>query len=320
MAFIGQSGRRRWLKSASGWCVSALVPSLSAQAQTAATPGQMVRYDLCVEARKRSFLFYRPAGCHSGQPWPLLIALHPFLYPNRRFEKYANLRQMSEIGRFLLAMPQGEGFGMYRSFNAGLRDDANDPNDFLFISAVVSQLQSSTLVDSTRIYAMGMSNGAMMASLLPQQLPGLVAGIVCVSGTPAAPVRADASSIPVMIVHGTADPITPWQGPGRNTPRFIKFQDVDATLAQWRVVNKADFDPEISIYDTTDDKTSIIRYDWNQPRSTADLSLIRIEGGGHRWPSYVKKPFFSPFTGRQSTDIDMNAIAWEFLSRQKRLA
>ncbi len=318
MSTFGQSGRRRWFQSASGWCVSALAPGLSARAQHVAAPGQTIRFNLMIETRNRSCLFYRPLCCPPHHAWPLLLAFHPFLYPNRRFEKYAELRQMSETGRFLLAMPQGEGFGMYRSFNAGLRDDANDPDDFLFVSALLNQLHSSNNIDSSRIYAMGMSNGAMMASLLPQQLPGLLAGIVCVSGTPAAPVKADTSSTPVMIVHGTADPITPWQGPGKNTPRFIKFQDVDSTLAQWRHVNKADFDPEISVYESNDDKTTVIRYDWNHPRSAADLTLIRIEGGGHRWPSSVKKPFFSPFTGRQSTDIDMNAIAWEFLSRQQR--
>ena len=280
----------------------------------------MVRFNLCVEARKRSYLFYRPLCCPPDHAWPLLLAFHPFLYPNRLFEKYAELRQMAESGRFLLAMPQGDGFGMYRSFNAGLRDDAGDPDDILYVSAVLNHLQSTIFIDTSRIYAMGMSNGAMMTSLVTQRLPGLLAGIVCVSGAPSVPVSPDTVPTPIMIVHGTADPLTPWEGPGHTTPRFIKFQDIDNTLAQWRLVNKADFEPDTSLIDQTNDKTQIIRYDWNRPRSAADLTLIRIEGGGHRWPATVKKPFFPLLTGRQSTEIDINAIAWEFLSRQRRHA
>ena len=69
---------------------------------------------------------------------------------------------MSESYRFLLAMPQGLGFGMYRSFNAGLRDDANDPDDVIYISTVVDQIKSGNLIDNSRIYGLGMSNGAMM--------------------------------------------------------------------------------------------------------------------------------------------------------------
>lgn len=320
MAFFGQSGRRTWLKAASGACVSALVPGLAAGADGFASPGQMIRLELCVEGRNRSALFYRPLCCPPGYAWPLLLAFHPFLYPNRLFEKYAELRQMAEHGQFLLAMPQGDGFGMYRSFNAGLRDDANDPDDIHYVSALLNLIQSSNAIDTSRIYAMGMSNGAMMASLVTQRLPGLLAGLVCVSGAPAVPVGPGTLPTPVMIVHGSADPLTPWSGPGPNTPRFIKFQDIDTTLAQWRHVNSADFDPEITQIDQTNDKTKIIRFDWNRPRSAADLTLIRIEGGGHRWPARSRKPFFPLLTGRQSTEIDMNRVAWKFLARQKRLS
>ena len=162
-----------------GNLLTALSPVEAAQI----IPGEMVSFDLFIEGRRRSFLFYRPTSCPTAQSRPLMLALHPFLYPNRKFEKYANLRQMAESGQFLLAMPQGFGFGTYKSFNAGLRDDAKDPDDILYISAVIDQIKSSNKIDESRIYALGMSNGAMMIYLMTQRLPGLLAGIVCVSGT-----------------------------------------------------------------------------------------------------------------------------------------
>jgi len=140
---------------------------------------------------------------------------------------------------------------------------------------------------------------------------------VSVSGTPARPLAAATLPTPVMMVHGTTDPITPWTGPAPRTPKFIHFQDVNSTLAQWRSINGSAIEPVSTIYDRPGDRTHILRHDWPAPPALAETVMIQIEEGGHRWPALNKQIYF-PRTGNQSRDVDMTTLAWEFLSRQKR--
>lgn len=308
--------RRAW----AGQCLSiGLGASLVSISSTRAEQcGTIQKISLCVDQRERSCLFYQPAACNHGSHWPLLMAFHGYLQPNRRFERYAELKSAADRHGFLLALPQGEGWAMFRSFNAGMRDDANDPDDARFIAALLGELHQFAPIDPSRIYAIGMSNGAMFTHTLAQQLPGVLAGFVAVSGTSAMPINPATPPTPMMLVHGTHDPIAPWTGPTPRTPRFIKFQDVDSTINQWRGVNgSATVNSELSVYDLPGNETCVVRHLWPAPPGIVETVLLQVENGGHRWPALSPKHYF-PLTGTQSTDISLNDVAWEFLSRQRR--
>jgi polyhydroxybutyrate depolymerase len=273
---------------------------------------------LCVEGRIRTYLIYFPTCYDQQRSWPVVMAFHPFLYPNRVFERYAKLSEAADRNGYVLVLPQGLGHGFFRSFNAGLRDDPNDPDDVAYTNALITDMQTRVNADISRIYAIGMSNGGMFAHLLAQSLPGVLAGLVTVSGTPAWPISRETPPTPVLMVHGTADPITPWTGPGRNTPKFLHFQDVDESFQQWCFVNRVQGQARQWIYDEPGDKTQVQTSSWFAPDSaSADTVLMKIVNGGHRWPALRHRPYI-PFTGKQSTDLDFNQVAWEFLSRQKR--
>lgn len=313
--------RRRWLSHAARLSASSFLCGdyVLQNAYSALLAGMTVDVRMQVEGRNRSYLLYLPCRYDDRSAWPMVVALHPYLYPNRVFERYARLKSAADRDGFLLVMPQGFGRGIFRSFNAGLRDDPNDPDDVQFTAAVLNDVQSRVTVDHTRIYAIGMSNGGMFTHVLAQEMPGLFAGIVTVAGSPAEPIRSGIPPTPVMMVHGTSDPITPWTGPGKNTPRFLNFQSVTESFAQWCAVNGVAGPADVMVYDQPGDRTRVVRYQWTAPANArADTVLLRIEGGGHRWPADVRRPFI-PFTGKQSTDMDFNQLAWEFLSRQRRV-
>lgn len=313
--------RRRWFsRCISIPATSAIVGHSLCHIKAASSPvrASLLDIKLFVEGRKRSYTLYLPSAYDSRFAWPLVLAFHPFLYPNRVFERYAKLQTAAERDGYILAMPQGDGRGHFRSFNAGLRNDPNDPDDVAFAVALLNDLRMRASIDNSRIYAIGMSNGGMFAHLLAQDLPGVLAGIVTVSGSPANPIRPDTPPTPIMMVHGTADPITPWTGPGKNTPKFLHFQDVQSSFAQWCAVNRVAGQPEMTEYDQPGDVTRILRYQWSAPAvASAETVLLQVIGGGHRWPAAVRRPYI-PFTGKQSTDVDFNRLAWDFLSRQSR--
>ena len=273
---------------------------------------------LTVDQRDRSYRLYQPATCRPGFAWPLVLAFHGFLQPNRLFARYTDLETAADQHGFILAMPQGDGWGIFRSFNAGMRDDPNDPDDVHFTAALLADLQQRTTIDRSRIYAIGMSNGGMFAQTLAQQLPGVLAGVVSVSGAAVAPIAPQTPPTPVMLVHGTADPIAPWSGPSSRTPKFIRFQDVDQTIQQWRAINgSADTAAQLTIYDQPGDTTHVLHHLWPAPPAIVETALVQVQNGGHRWPGPQRGHYF-PMTGQHSRDIHLNDLAWSFLSRQSR--
>lgn len=273
---------------------------------------------LTVDGRRRSCRLYQPATCRPGFAWPLVLAFHGFLQPNRMFARYTDLQSAADRHGFILALPQGDGWGIFRSFNAGMRDDANDPDDVHFTAALLANIQSQYPIDPARIYAIGMSNGGTFAQTLAQQCPGVLAGVVSVSGAAASPINPLTTPTPIMLVHGTADPISPWTGPSSRTPKFIRFQDVNQTVQQWRTINGSAATPaQLTLYDQPGDTTHVVEHLWHAPPAIVETVLLQVQNGGHRWPGPQRGHYF-PMTGQHSYDIPLNDLAWSFLSRQSR--
>ena len=314
---LPKRNRRQWAAGCLGLACSAWLGGSTRVMARNVCLGVTFDVRLAVEGRIRSYFFYLPPTDQPAMARPLLLGFHPYLQPNRMWERYIGLKAAADRYGFILAMPKGEGWGMFRSFNAGLVNDPYDPDDLLFTATMINDIASRVAIDRSRIYAMGMSNGGMLTHALTQGLPGLLAGIVSVSGTPGSPLAGDTLATPVMMVHGTTDPITPWSGPSRLTPKFIHFQDVDSTLAQWRTINGCTANADLRLYDRPGDKTQIICHRWPAPPALAETVLVQVLKGGHRWPALEKQRYF-PRTGNQSTDVDMTAMACEFLSRQQR--
>jgi polyhydroxybutyrate depolymerase len=278
--------------------------------------GRETELEIRVHGRPRYATCYVPSRYDARFAWPLVLAFHPFLQPNRSWERYVRLKHAAERHGFLLVLPRGSGWLAFRTFRHDPGSQPKKPDDYAFVAAILESLGSRLSFDRSRIYAIGHSNGGMFGHSLAATHPGLLAGLVAVSGLPSAVLTNNVAPLPVMIVHGTSDNITPWTGPSLMTPRFARFVDLDSTLSQWLRINGATIEPKISAYDRPGDQTRILRFDWPAPPAMAETVLLKIENGGHRWPDPQSKIYF-PFTGEQSQDIDMLDVAWEFLSRQR---
>src|SRR5256885_2348660 len=70
----------------------------------------------------------------------------------------------------------------------------------------------SLKVDSKRVYATGMSNGAIMAYRAASELSERIAAVAPVAGPMGTATCAPRRPVPVMHFHGTADRFAPFQG------------------------------------------------------------------------------------------------------------
>jgi polyhydroxybutyrate depolymerase len=117
-----------------------------------------------------------PAFSAGGAKLPLVVVMH---------YRDGTVKTMRDMTRFD-AKADGEGFlvaypqGLNGALNALVCCGSND--DVGFIRSMVETLVAQWNVDSTRVYATGISNGADMAFRLAVELPGMFAAIAPVSG------------------------------------------------------------------------------------------------------------------------------------------
>ncbi len=159
----------------------------------------------------RTFHLYRPQGLNG--PAPLVVMLHGGFGSGEQAEGAYHWDSEADNGHFLVAYPDG----LNRAWNAGSccgEPQRTNVDDVGFITAMVAAIEQQTPIDPARVYATGMSNGAMMALRLGCQTDTFAA-IAPVAGT----LLTDCSQArptSMLQIHGTADDRVPYNGgPGK---------------------------------------------------------------------------------------------------------
>ena len=195
---------------------------------------------------------------------------------------------------------------------------------------MIDELAMSYHIDSSRVYATGLSNGGAMSYYLASQLSNRLAAIAPV-GAPRPANPTAPRPLPVLHVHGTADSFVPIAGGFMNIPLpggeyFSTFTvlAIDDVIDDWRESNGCVGEPVITQLpdlNTRDSSTvTLIRYEDGERYLTAagdersaEVLYYMIEGGGHTWPGGGMSALFGP-TNR---DINWGAEIWNFFSRHE---
>ena len=262
----------------------------------------------------RHYWLYTPAGLDAAKPAPILLVLHGsggtgedmITVTQHGFERLADKEKI------VVVYPRAA--ERRWSERGGTVDEAG------FLLAVVDKLAAELPVDRNRVFVAGISSGGMMAQRMACEKSGRVAGIATVAGTMPVELKSSCKPerpVPVLLIHGTQDPIVPWNGgPVAGVEDFGTVASVRETAAFWAASNQCrgtavivpepDRDPN--------DGTRVQLEIFASCAAGANVTLVTVEGGGHTWPGgYQYLP--ERFIGRTSRDIDANRVIWEFFRR-----
>lgn len=260
----------------------------------------------------RSFRLYRPAGLDAAAP--LVVMLHGGFGDGTQAERAYNWDSQADSGHFVVAYPDG----LHRAWNAGSccgLPQRTGVDDVAFITAMVADIEARMPIDSRRVYATGMSNGAMMALRLGCQST-LFAAIAPVAGTLLTDC-AGAQPASVLQIHGTADDRVPYGGgPGRasnvsDAPR-VDGPSVESVNATWRSIDGC-AEPTVTVSGQVT----------TQVAGCADgrtVELITVAGAGHQWPGGVPSPLAQRLGDLPppSNALDATATIWQFFTQHQR--
>ena len=275
----------------------------------------MQRRILRIGDLERSFSVYVPRAYDGTRtPIPLVLVLHG---AGGNADQVARITGMSEIADkapFIAVFPEGtarreRGLLTWNAGNCCGYAYENRVDDVGFIRALVGSLSAEYRVDPKRVYAVGMSNGGMLAYRLACELSDTFAAIGVVAGafnvSPCRPTR----PIALVIFHGTADENVRYEGgaPRRriySRPRTDR--SVEDAVAFWLSHNGCSPVPEVSV------SGLIVRMQYSSCEQGADIVLYRIGGGRHAWPGGQKGWMFAD---EPTSEIRATDVIWEFFAR-----
>ncbi|KAA1249137.1 polyhydroxybutyrate depolymerase [Mycobacterium simiae] len=233
---------------------------------------------------ERTYRLYKPAGLPPSAP--LVVMLHGGFGSARQAERSYDWDELADSEKFVVAYPDG----LHRAWNANGggccgRSAREGVDDVAFISAAIADVSRNVRIDPARVYATGMSNGAIMSYTLACNT-NLFAAIGPVSGTQLDPCPTP-HPVSVMHIHGTGDPLVRYYGgPGAGIAR-INGPPVEQLNAFWRKVDQCGAPTA-----TTSGRVTTSIAACADHRSVV---LVTLDDGGHEWPSVATETLWEFF-------------------------
>lgn len=301
------------------------IPTVGGSGELA--PGT-TRVLLTHDGRDRSYIAHLPPQADDGRPLPVVINFHGGGGNAVGHRDYTGMDDASDTAGYIAVYPDGTGRFADRllTWNAGTccgsaRDEAVD--DVGFIRTLVADLAQRTPIDDRRVYATGLSNGAMMAYRLAAEAPDLVAAIAPVAGAMALEPLSAPLPVPVLHIHSLDDPRALYGGgegpPFPLTSHTVDHHPVESILAFWAEVNGCASTPtEAEVRRWRADAGAIehtaTRLEFGPCESGADVVLWRLSGPGHVWPG-GRRDYLPGLLGAGTSVIDANLEVWRFFER-----
>lgn len=277
-------------------------------------------FTFAYEGRIRKFKVHLPNNYNKDILYPAVIYLHGGGGSIKAAYQDGVDKASDKFG-FILVIPAGTGILPNRllTWNAGTWAGGdccgpafkNNIDDVGFISKIIDEIKKEFNIDKNRIYATGISNGAMMSYRLACELSDKIAAVAVVA-SPAVPEGcAPPRPISIMQINGTVDPAVPINGGkgGGIIGKTFQVQVAQEMVNSWVQRNEC-----AANYTTTYQKGNTTCITYSPCKNGVEVVFCKVKGMGHTWPSGHQ---YMPVAkvGPVSYDISFDQI-WEFFQKQ----
>lgn len=160
------------------------------------------------------------------------------------------------------------------SWNAGRCCEpatTQNENDVLLTSTIINFLESQATIDASRVWAMGHSNGGMMAYRLACELSEKITAIAVVTGALVNDTCNPTKPVSVIHLHGNLDPTVPFHGGGKfETPSIYH------SIAEFTKLNQCNISPSEYVMPSKE------KYHWIC-KSGFEVQLVNYQEVSHQW-------------------------------------
>ena len=286
------------------------------------------RRELLHGERPRVYYVHLPPQADDGQPLPVVLNFHGGGGDALGQERYTGMDSLADEEGFIAVYPAGTGRLGERllTWNAGgccgfAQDESID--DVGFVRVLLDDLEGVVDIDRRRIYATGLSNGAMMAYRLGMEAGDIISAISPVAGAMKVDSFEPVRPLPILHIHSVDDPRALYGGgtgpPFPFTNRTVDHVPVESALELWADCDGCPSAPTLADSRSTDygAEASVQTAElwiYGPCESGAEIGLWKLSGAGHVWPG-GDPDFLTNILGPSTTVIDANREMWAFFTR-----
>ena len=282
---------------------------------------QLITESIFFDGQEREYLVYIPESYNATSEFPVLFSFHggsgyaeDFIYTN-------DMRPIADTANFIAVYPQGAldydaVDDVQDATTSWIHKAPTDHDDIFFVEAIIENLDTEYLIDLSRIYACGYSEGAIFSYELGCRLNNKIAAFAAVSGSMLAnyyrndiygwgdcsPVHPTA----MMLIPGTDD-----ENPHSNYDGFTYYDlplymSVAEITTYWSNYNNTDPSAVLSQLPNinTSDGSLVERYSWLNGDQCVTIEELKIINGDHDWPGSFG-----------NMDINASQEIWNFVSK-----
>ncbi len=280
------------------------------------------------DGRKRTFYVYEPSFWDKKSEIPLVFLFHGGGGGARGSLYYYELEKKAEEAGFLLVAPNGTGETEHILLTWNVKfgfgyAQKNNVDDVGFVNALIDHLQQRYPIDAKRIFATGLSNGAILCHFLGAHLSHRIAAIAPVVGTlggkepgekdwlmPPSP----KGPVSVCILQGLIDKSVPINGQLQQrsiaAPKIM--MSASDTIDFWVQANGCNSEGE-TWYDK---KMLTTVHKHTDGKNNSEVIAYVIHNMGHAWPGSTRVPRLG--SDKPSTLFPGNDIIWEFFKNHPK--
>ena len=295
------------------------VPPTSTPTLPTPTPRSLPQATIRLGNLDRTYLYYVPANLPRNAPLVFVLHMnHQDAEGIRRVTEYA-FEMLADQNGFIVVYPNGysRNWNDCRKYDS-VRQVAPNLDDVDFIRVLNARFRADYDINSSRVFAVGLSIGGQMALRLALEIPDEFTAIAAVAaGLPSdsnTVCRASGKPISVLMMNGTSDSFVPYKG---NPLVYLSsqasseyFAKLNGQINPPNTTRLPDQDPS--------DPTSVDQTVWNDT-GKPEVVLFTINGGGHAFPKgkFSTMTYLGNNVGQATGDLDGPAVVWEFFARQE---
>lgn len=275
-----------------------------------------------VDGRERRYLLVRPAAPTPGAPLVLVLHGSGQSADKVRAATGGALDALAGAGAVVVYLQAWR--GGWNDARAATKVPARREgvDDVAYVAAVVDAVAASAGADPAKVCALGFSAGGQMVLRVLHQAPELISCAVVIGASQPAPgnfvlpssTGPAAVPRPVVLVHGTADPIAPYGGGTVSFWGLAPRGRSRSALGGARYLaarNGVEAEPTTTSLPHQDgrDGTSVTRTQFASPGHQS-VVLYSVHGGGHTIPG---PKAFPRLIGRTTQDITAAGLVADLL-------